>query len=85
MTAPALERYVDQRELARLMGVSLRTIKRWTAEGLPSESWGLRVRRYLPSQAVAWARGRADPTLVPPPNHNRPGRLTSPGAGHRGE
>ena len=45
-----LERYVDQRELAQLMGVSLSTVKRWTREGLPSETWGMRVRRYLPSQ-----------------------------------
>jgi phage terminase Nu1 subunit (DNA packaging protein) len=54
------ERYVDARELARLMDVSLTTVKRWTAEGMPSQSWGLRVRRYRPSEAITWAsrRGR---------------------------
>jgi phage terminase Nu1 subunit (DNA packaging protein) len=54
------ERYVDQRELAQLMGVSLSTIKRWTREGMPSETWGMRVRRYLPSEALAWARERGE-------------------------
>ena len=52
------ERYVDARELAELMGVSYRTIKRWTALGMPSETWGGRLRRYLPSKAMAWARDR---------------------------
>jgi hypothetical protein len=55
------ERYVDARELAHLMGVSSRTIKRLTADGMPSETWGLRrTRRYLPSRAMAWAAGRRD-------------------------
>jgi phage terminase Nu1 subunit (DNA packaging protein) len=55
-----LEAYVDSRELARLMGVSTRTIKRLTAAGMPSEDWGLgHCRRYRPSEAIAWARERA--------------------------
>jgi hypothetical protein len=54
-----LERYVDARELAELMGVSTSTIKRMVAAGMPSETWGMsRTRRFLPSQAVAWARER---------------------------
>lgn len=54
------ERYVDAAELAGLMGVSRNTIKRWTAEGMPSQTWGLRVRRYRLSEATSWAakRGR---------------------------
>ena len=53
------ERYVDARELAALMGVSTRTIKRMVAEGMPSETWGMaRTRRFLPSVALAWARSR---------------------------
>jgi phage terminase Nu1 subunit (DNA packaging protein) len=55
---PVLERYVTAGELAELMGVSLRTVKAWTAAGMPSESWGMRVRRYRPSEAIAWARAR---------------------------
>ena len=55
MTQP--ERYVKPRELAELMGVSRRTIDRWLAQGMPSETWGMRrTRRFLPSQAIAWAR-----------------------------
>jgi len=57
--APRPERYVDARELAALMGVSVSTVKRWVAAGLPSETWGMRrARRFLPSQAMSWARTR---------------------------
>lgn len=52
------ERYVDRRELAVLMGVNVRTIDRMVRDGMPSESWGLRARRFLPSLALAWARTR---------------------------
>jgi phage terminase Nu1 subunit (DNA packaging protein) len=53
------ERAVDAQELAAIMGVSVRTIKRWTAEGMTSEDWGIRVRRYYPSEAIAWCEQRA--------------------------
>ena len=57
---PPLERYVDARELAELMGVSTSTVKRLVAAGMPSETWGMsRTRRFLPSQAIAWAHHRA--------------------------
>jgi len=57
------ERYVDARELAALMGVSERTVKRWVAAGCPSETWGMaRTRRFLPSEVIAWARSRLDTT-----------------------
>ena len=52
------ERYVDARELAAVMDVSLTTIKRWTAAGMPSETWGLRLRRYRLSEATRWLRER---------------------------
>jgi phage terminase Nu1 subunit (DNA packaging protein) len=65
------ERYVDARELAQLMGVSASTIKRWRAEGMPSETWGMsRTRRYLPSQAMEWARAR---TTITPESRDRDG------------
>lgn len=58
--APVLERYVDARELAQVMGVSTTTIKRMVAAGMPSETWGMsRTRRFLPSQAMAWAVARS--------------------------
>jgi phage terminase Nu1 subunit (DNA packaging protein) len=56
---PMTERYVTAAELARLMAVSLRTIQRLTADGMPSETWGMgHTRRYLPSEALTWARDR---------------------------
>ena len=59
---PALhgERYVGRHELARLMGVSVATIDRMVRAGMPSETWGMRTRRFLPSEALTWAveRGR---------------------------
>jgi phage terminase Nu1 subunit (DNA packaging protein) len=51
---------VSRADLARLMGVSVKTIDRMVREGLPSETWGRRTRRFLPSEALAWARTRAD-------------------------
>jgi phage terminase Nu1 subunit (DNA packaging protein) len=56
MTEP-IERYVDARDLAELMGVSVRTIMRWVAAGAPSDTWGMgHTRRFLPSEMIAWAR-----------------------------
>lgn len=52
------ERYVTRRELAQLMGVSLRTIDRLVDAGMPSVVWGQRCRRFKPSVALAWARAQ---------------------------
>ena len=57
-----IERYVTARELAEVMGVSVSTIQRWTAAGMPSETWGMaRTRRYRVSEAIAWAQARIEP------------------------
>ena len=61
--AAAPERYVDRRELAVLMGVNVRTIDRMVRDGMPSESCGLRARRFRPSIALAWARTRGEGTV----------------------
>jgi hypothetical protein len=54
------EPYVTAAVLAALMGVSVKTIRRFTAQGMPSETWGMaHTRRYLPSDCVAWAKARA--------------------------
>ena len=53
------ERYVSRAELARMMAVSVATIDRFVREGMPSETWGMRARRFLPSTALAWAQTRA--------------------------
>ncbi|HEX4436459.1 MAG TPA: hypothetical protein VH061_06635 [Solirubrobacteraceae bacterium] len=57
----AVEPYVSRYELARLMGVSVATVDRMVAEGMPSVTWGRRTRRFRPSVAIGWAaeRGRA--------------------------
>lgn len=62
------ERYVTAGELAELMSVSVRTVNRLTAAGMPSETWGMaRTRRYLPSQALTWAHARAARIINDPP------------------
>lgn len=58
LPVPEPERYVDRAELAKLMGVSTKTVDRWVKQGMPSETWGVRARRFRPSLAIAWARGR---------------------------
>jgi phage terminase Nu1 subunit (DNA packaging protein) len=56
-----VEPYVSRYELARLMGVSVATVDRMVADGMPSVTWGRRTRRFKPSAAIGWAaeRGRA--------------------------
>jgi hypothetical protein len=54
----ATERYVSRVELAAIMGVSLATVDRMVAEGMPSVTWGRRTRRFRPSVAIAWAEDR---------------------------
>ena len=52
---PSPERYVARSELAAIMGVSVATIDRMVAAGMPSVTWGRRTRRFRPSAALAWA------------------------------
>jgi hypothetical protein len=52
------ERYVSRAELARIMGVSVATVDRMVAEGMPSVTWGRRTRRFSPSAAIGWATDR---------------------------
>lgn len=49
------ERYITRKELAAIMGVSVRTIDNFVARGMPSETWGIRSRRFLASRSIAWA------------------------------
>jgi hypothetical protein len=71
------ERYVTGHQLADLMAVSERTIKRMVADGMPSETWGMsRTRRFLPSQCLRWASGRsslhASPNGAATPHRDTP-------------
>ena len=62
------ERYAAARELAELMGLSVKTVRRLTAQGMPSETWGMaRTRRYLASECIAWARTRAGSRVTDAP------------------
>lgn len=56
LSAP--ESYVTRAELAAIMGVSLATVDRMVAEGVPSVTWGRRTRRFRPSVAISWALKR---------------------------
>lgn len=58
LPVPEPEPYVTSAELARMMGVSERQVRKFRAEGMPCETWGLRAVRYRPSVAMAWARTR---------------------------
>ena len=55
---PEAERYLTRVQLAEVMGVGVATIDRMVAEGMPSETWGIRARRFRASAALAWARER---------------------------
>jgi hypothetical protein len=55
---PVPERFVGRAELAAIMAVSLATIDRMVAEGMPSVTWGRRTRRFRPSAAISWASER---------------------------
>lgn len=59
IAVPEPERYVSRAQLADLMGVSIGTVDRLVADGMPSETWGMRTRRFRPSVAIAWARQRS--------------------------
>jgi phage terminase Nu1 subunit (DNA packaging protein) len=52
------ERYVTRTQLAVIMGVHVNTIDRLVRDGMPSETWGMRARRFRPSVAIAWASTR---------------------------
>jgi predicted DNA-binding transcriptional regulator AlpA len=48
------ERYVDRREMAGILGISLSSLDKLVAdERIPSCTWGLRSRRFQPSMVIA--------------------------------
>lgn len=52
------ERFVTRKEMAEIMGISVRALDKLVREGMPSVTWGLRARRFQPSVALAWANAR---------------------------
>jgi predicted DNA-binding transcriptional regulator AlpA len=59
-----VERYVRRPELAERMGLSVSTIDRLVKAGMPSVVWGARSRRFLISEAVAWAKANGHEPLT---------------------
>jgi predicted DNA-binding transcriptional regulator AlpA len=59
----AEERFVTQREMAEIMGVSVKTVYRLTLAGMPSVVFLKRTRRYRPSVALAWCAARGGNTV----------------------
>lgn len=55
---PTIEPFLNRRETAKVLGVSLRTLDRFVEEGMPSKTWGLRTRVFRASEAIAWADQR---------------------------
>lgn len=51
---PEPEHYLNRQRLAAILGMSVKTVDRWVLEGMPSETWGLRNRRFLYSEVRAW-------------------------------
>jgi phage terminase Nu1 subunit (DNA packaging protein) len=68
VSTPGPEPYLSRAGLAAHMGVSQRTIDRWVREGLPHETWGMRTRKFLPSEAAQWARGRSKASTMKTPH-----------------
>lgn len=58
------EPYLDRREIAEVLGVHVNTIDRMVKDGLPSETWGRRVRRFRASECIDWARRRSSETVA---------------------
>jgi excisionase family DNA binding protein len=51
---------LTREELAELLNCSTKTIDKFVQEGMPSVTFGLRMRRFDADEALAWARGRAN-------------------------
>lgn len=55
---PTVEPYLNRVEMAKVLGVSLRTLDRFVAEDMPSETWGMRTRVFRASETRAWIEAR---------------------------
>jgi phage terminase Nu1 subunit (DNA packaging protein) len=55
---PDPEEILTRPELAERKKVSVRTVDRWVAAGMPSETWGLRVRRFRLGRVDRWLNQR---------------------------
>jgi hypothetical protein len=80
LPVPVEERDVSRKQFAEQLSVHPSTVDRWVRDGMPSETWGLRIRRFLPSRALAWLREReyAAPTTSSAPAPVEAGRGHGP-------
>ena len=52
------ERYLKREELAERLGIGLTKLDELVKDGMPSHTWGLRVRRFLWSEVRRWLAER---------------------------
>lgn len=53
------ECYLTRQQVADRLQVGLTTLDKYVKEGMPSYSWGLRVRRFRFSECDRWLHERA--------------------------
>lgn len=52
------EVYLTRRQVASRLGIGLTTLDGYVKAGMPSYSWGLRIRRFRFSEVERWLRSR---------------------------
>lgn len=52
------EVYLTRRQVATRLNIGLTTLDGYVREGMPSYSWGLRIRRFKFSEVERWLRDR---------------------------
>lgn len=50
------EPYLTRQELAEKLRTGVSTVDEWRRQGMPSEQWGKRTRRFQLSRCLAWLR-----------------------------
>jgi hypothetical protein len=75
------ERWLSQKELARHLGCSVRTVSSYHRAGMPHLPVGSHPR-YRASECEAWLRERAGGGRIAPAT-NGPAPLQRPGPGHQ--
>lgn len=52
------EVYLTRRQVAQRLHIGLTTLDAYVRDGMPSYSWGLRIRRFKFSEVERWLRDR---------------------------
>jgi hypothetical protein len=72
---------VTKRELARIFGLSTRTLERYVVAGMPHERWPGRID-FDPEACEAWIRERMTRASSPPPQVGRMLKASCPSCGY---